>query len=352
MADDVTFDGVCFAIGAQAALGDPNTDIYGVAGTIDESHGCVLGIRDAGDAESGVTLPTLARVGSEKAPAGYTQQPTTRFRTDVTGLSIAIEMKGNGDTTSTPAGLGEAKPLAGTDGDECVHALWLSAGFSGANGAAPTYVYTPASDPTYATIKLFVGDQAWIFEDCLSNVTIDLTPGGIGIATFSFEVGSLYSQSDGLAFPDVTYGSQTDQSAPVVQGASTHVWNQNRGFNTYSLSVNNNLERIPDSNQATGERVILASRGITLSSTMWIDSDDSDFEYEELIRETITATTGTVQVGTAAGDGALVNAYKIEMETPEVTSIKYNRLGSALVVETEQKAVGASSGSEFTLTFN
>jgi len=253
----------------------------------------------------------------------------------------------------------ECKPLAGTDGDECIHALWTGAGLLGATGADPTWVYTPATSATYLTIKLWAGDHSWIFQDCLANVTIDLTPGGIGVATFSFEVGSLKTQADGETFPTVTYGTQTSLSAPIVQGSGTHVWDSGadadgaaKGLNSYSLSINNNLEKVPDSNQATGERVVLASRDITLASTVWVEAADTDFEYEELIKTTISTVTGTVQVGTVAVADAVINAYKIEMETPEVTSLKYNKIGDKLVAETTQTAVAASAGAEFTLTFN
>jgi hypothetical protein len=352
MSADEPFVGVCFAIGLQSALGTVNSDIAGLTTPIDETDGCVLGVRDAGDAESGITLPTLARVGREKALlASFTPQPSTYLRTDISGLDITIEMKGNGAASGAPDA-GAAKPLDGTATDECVHALWTCAGFTGANGVAPVYEYDPSASPTYATIKLFAGDQSWVFMDALADVTIDLVAGEIGTATFAFSIGSLNAQADGVTFPTVTYGTQTSLSAPTVQGTSTHTWDVARGFNSYSLSIANSIEKVPDSNQTTGERVIQTGREITLDLTAWIDTADTDFEYDELVAEVISTTANTVQVGTAAGAAATINAYKIEMLTPEVTSLKYNRLGTDLVVEATLKAVAATAGEEFRLTFN
>jgi len=355
MADE-TFDGVCFAIGEQSALGTVNSDINGLSGTIDETDGCVLGVRTAGDAESGVTLPTLTRAGTEKALlANFTRQPTTFLRADVSGLSIAIEMKGNG-ATITPAA-GECKPLAGTATDECVYALWTSSGFTGANGSNPVYEYTPAAAATYATIKVWAGDQSWTFLDCLGNVVIDLTPGGTGIATFSYEVGSLYAQADAVTFPTVTYGTQSTLSAPVVQTPETddtHEWPDGtaKGFNSYSLAVNNNLEKIGDSNQETGERVILTGREIALTQRTWILEADTDLEYEELILEVISTNAIATQVGDIGGAADTANAYKIEILEPEVSSIKYDRLGTELVVDSVVEARSDAAGGEFKLTFN
>jgi hypothetical protein len=352
MADEA-FDGVCFAVGVQTALGTVNDTIAALSGVIDETDGCVLGVLDAGDAKSGVTLPTMTRVGTEKAElANFTRQPTTFLRTDISGLSITTEMKGEGGDSGAPDA-GACKPLAGMD------VLWESLCLEGANGAAPIYVYTPATGVTnkYLTIKLWAGDQSWVFMDALAGATIELTPGGIGVVTFNFEVGSLNAQADAVAFPTVTYGTMSTLSAPVVQTPTTddtHEWPDGtaKGFNTYSLSINTSLEKTPDSNQATGERIILAGREIALSQRTWILAADTDFEYEELIRTTISTSAIATQVGDIVGASGTCNAYKIELLEPEVTSLKYDRLGTALVVDSVVEARSDAAGGDFKLTFN
>jgi hypothetical protein len=355
MSED-TFHGVALAVGAQSALGTVNGDIAALSGTIDEGDGCVLGRLDAGDAKSGITLPTHVRVGDMRAQlASYTDQPSDYLRTDVEGLSIAIAMQGNGATVSGTPGAGECKPLAGDAGDECVHSLFLGAGFSGANGTPPVYEYTPAATPTYLTAKLWHGDVSFVYMDCLLNMSLVLTPGGIGVVTFSFSVGALNAQADGVTFPSVTYGTQTSLSAPRVRKLASgdiHTWGTARGFNTYTLTVNNNPLKIPDAAQTDGFRYDLDNREIRLASNLWVEGADTDFEYEELIRDTITSTAITTQVGAIAGGTDTANAYQIYMGTPEVERAKYNKLGTKHVVDCTLKAVAASAGAQFKLTFN
>jgi hypothetical protein len=356
MADEQVFHGVCFAVGAQSARGTVNADIAGLTGTIDETHGCVLGRLDSGDAESGVTLPNHVRVGDEKALlANFTRQPTNFLRTDVEGLAIAISLQGNGATV-TPA-LGECQPLNGTATDECVHALWLSAGLTGADGVAPVYEYTPAATPTYVTIKLFHGDHSFVYMDCLSSVTIDLTPGSVGAATFSFQVGSLNAQADGVTFPTVTYGTQTTLSAPVVKdytAQTTHTLSEARGFNTYSLTLDNGLATYGDSNAADGQRVVFESRNVTLTSTIYLaeDTADSAWEYDKLVEAAFTSVADTTQVGLVAGATDTANAYLIEILENEIQSLKYNRIGTDTVAECVIEGRSDAAGGDFKLTFN
>ena len=351
MADE-PYVGTAIAVGVQTELGTVN-DTIAALGNGDETNGYVLGILDAGDAKSGITLPTMTRIGREKAElANFTRQPTSFLRADISGLSIAVQMMGEGGDSGAPDE-GACKPHAG------LHALWESLCLEGTNGSNPLYVYTPATGITdkYLTIKLFAGDQSWVFMDALASCVIDLPPGDIGVATFSFEVGSLNAQADGVTFPTVDYGTQSTLSAPVVQTPATddtHEWPDGtaKGFNSYSLAINTNLSKIPDSNQTTGERVILEGREIALTQRTWILEADTGFEYDELIRTTISTSAVATQVGDIAGSSETVNAYKIELLEPEVTSLKYDRLGTDLVVDSVVEARSDAEGGDFKLTFN
>jgi hypothetical protein len=357
------FNGVIFCCGIQTGLGAINSTVRDLAidgggGGLDSDDGLVLGYREAGDANSGITLPTIARIGTSRSDlANYTKQPTSFLRADISGLSLAVLMQGNGATTQNPAVADECQPLAG------LHALWECSGLTGASGTTPAYKYTPAADSDYLTIKMWYGDHFWCFQDCMADVTIELVGGENGIATFAFQVGSLapgaYGQGDGVTWPtgvDVPdYGTQLSLSAPRVikpTASEAHEWSTDRGFNSYTLSIANSLERIPDSNQADGVRIVQNGREITLSERIWVDSADTDFEYEELIATAISTDTDWAQVGDPAGDAETVNAYLIEMETPEVIDMKHDRLGTDMVVDINLRAVAASAGAEFTLTFN
>jgi len=98
--------------------------------------------------------------------------------------------------------------------------------------------------------------------------------------------------------------------------------------------------------------VILTGREISLAQRTWILAADTDFEYEELIRETISTSAIATQVGDIAAGSETVNAYKIELLEPEVTGLKYDRLGTALVVDSVVEARSDAAAGDFKLTFN
>ncbi|GAG23953.1 unnamed protein product, partial [marine sediment metagenome] len=206
------FVGIQFACGVQTALGTINDTIRDLAAAgLDSTDGVVLGYREAGDANTGITLPTLVRLGIGKSDVGFTPQANTFLRADVTGLSIAVQMMGNGAASGAPDA-DAALPVAGLD------ALWRGSGLTGASGASPAWAYTPASSAEYITIKLWVSDHTFCFQDVLASVATDLVGGVVGITTFTFEVGSLAAQTSDVVHPtDTDYLTQASLSAPVVQ---------------------------------------------------------------------------------------------------------------------------------------
>ena len=56
------FDGLAIAVGVQSDFETINDTIRDLAGVIDETDGCVLGDRESGDADSGISSPDLAGV--------------------------------------------------------------------------------------------------------------------------------------------------------------------------------------------------------------------------------------------------------------------------------------------------
>ena len=351
MANEDLFHGVAFACDSQASFGAVDPTIRDL-GNGDESDGYVLGIRDAGDAESGITMPTFTRVGVENMLLGNaTRQPTSFLRTAAEGLSISVAMQ-NLDTASGAPDAGVCLPPLGH------HGLWESCALDGANGANPTYEYTPTADiaDKYLTIKLFAGDHSWVFQDCLCDCTIVLTPGGIGVATFNVKVGSIQGKNDSVTFPTVDYTNFTDVSVPLVQAPATddtHEWPDGtaKPFNTYSLTINPGIEEVPDSNAPTGIRPIVTSRVIDLTQRTWVDINNPEFEYDELIASGVQSALAT-QVGDIAGAAAPTNAYKIHLLETEIRSIKYDRIGTLMAVDSVVEARSDADAGDFQLIFN
>lgn len=341
-----------FAIGVQSGFGTPNATIAGLSGSLSSSDGIVLGDRESGDAESGILIPSIESAFREVAAVSgsFTEQADAFLRAVVNGFGIALPLQGNG-ATATPA-TGEAQPLAGID------ATLQSLGLAGANGTAPVVAYTPVSGATvYSTIKLWIGDLSFVFTDCIvESGQVVFTPGGNGILTANFAVGThdpATDFADGVTFPTFDYTTQASLAAPTVEGVN-FTWGQVRGFNTLTLNIENTIEEAGDSNVAsTGLRQTQTRRMFTIDGTLYLDDGDSDFEYQGLVSSSAPTADLSFQVGDVAGAAEVLNAYLVEVNNLQAKAIKYNRIGTATVVElTGAKATATAAGGEFTLTFN
>lgn len=353
MADETWKVGM--AVGTQSALGTPNNDIVIAASSLAVSDGIVLGDREEGDADSGISIPTIERSEREVADvaASFTRSFGSFLKAVVTGFSVAVQLKGNG-AASTPSS-GEAKPDAGID------ALMQMAGWAGANGSAPLYEYTPAHDGSsggstvYGTVKLWVADLSFVFSDVAANLKVEFTPAGLAIATFDLVVGThdpATDFADTVTFPTFAYGNQQTLSAPIVKGVGC-AWGQTRGFESLTFTTDNNLNQIGDSNQTTGERTAQDGRLITLDGALYVNTSDSDYAYQATVNTTAPTDDLSFQVGTIAGASDTLNAVKFEANNLSSQSVKYNRQGTATVVELSgAKCTGTTAGSEAKITFN
>lgn len=354
MSRDEPFN-IALAAGVQTDFDTENATIAALSGSsLDSSDGMVRGIRDAGDGESGITIPDLERLFSEKAISGLTQNFSTYLRTAVNGLAIAFEVKGSGGTVSGTPGAGESAPLAGID------AILEGAGLTGVNGTAPTVDYEPVASPTYLTIKLWVADHSYVFKSCLvSSLTTVYTPGEVGIRTATFAVGALTAQNDGVTFPDpIDYTTQDSLAAPVITGI-THDWGvDTAGFTDLEIAIENSIAEVPDSAVPdSGMRVVMTeARQITASVGVYLDTTDTDFEYEELIKTAANTEVFAFQLGTVAdGSGPpldAANGVLISMNNPETRSVKYGTDGINTTAEIELVAVDGTAGQEYTETYN
>lgn len=344
------------AVGVQTALGTPNATIAALTGALTSADGIVLGDRESGDAESGITVPNYDRIAREVArvPASFTEQDDSFLRLAVTSLAITWQMKGNG-ATATPAA-GEAKPLAGID------ALLEMAGLIGANGTNPVYEYTPrhagsaAPGATrYGTIKHWMGDMSWVYQDCiLDSLVIVPTPGDLALVTANIKVGSHdpATQFNGAdTFPTFDYTTQASLSAPVVQGVA-HAWGTTRGFESMTITIENDTSDVQDSNQANGLRAVQNGRKVTAAGTVFVDDADSDMEFQNAIATVAPTVDLSFQLGDVAGATDTINAWLVELNNLRVSTMKLNKLGAVTAVEFTAKSTGVTAGSEAKLTAN
>lgn len=364
---DQAFAGALVAVGVQTAFGVPNAGIAALtgSGTWDETDGFVLGDKGSGDADSGITLPTIEAVFREVAPVAgsFTESADAYQKPNITGFSFSFALQGNG-ATSTPAA-GEADLATLLPG---IEAILETAGFIGGNGGtAPEVDYTPRTasstggagmdGPTvYSTWKVWHGDLAMLFSDCLiENMTFEFTPGGNCIVSCDVLVGTFDPDTylyDGISpFPTVTFGPQTANAAPTVEGVA-FVWGQTHGFTDLTIAVRNTIETAGDSNVAvTGTRQTQTRREIEVTGTIYVETADSSFHVDRVVSTSAPSDALSFTVGTpATGAPQTINAFRIEIPKLQAQGVKYNRVGTAMVAElTASKATGTTGGDEFVL---
>jgi len=352
---DETFEGVAAAVGVQTAFGTPNATIAGLdeTGSPSLADGHVLGDAESGDAESGITIPNLVGIYRDvaKVAGSYTERADAFQKADVTGFSIAWVMQGNG-ATSTPS-VGEADLSVIMPGLE---AIFESAGLVGSEGGAGgEQDYNPKSGANiYTTWKLWHGDLAFVFSDCLvESLTFECTPGGFVIATANILIGTFDTSTavDGFTFPTIDYEEMASMTGPIVEGVAFN-WHETHGFENLSVTIQSEIAKFGDSNVATtGERQSMTKRVVSVTGTLYVETTDSDDHFQNLIATAAQIVNLSFQVGTPSDDP--YNAFKIEVNNLQAKDIKYNRVGTALVVELgDSKATSTTAGTEFQLTMN
>jgi len=336
---------VALAAGIQSNFGAPNATILGLGGTLDETDGVILGDRQSGDGQSGITLPNFVREARERADVGLTKQADSFVRTSVSGLAIAFELKGNG-ITSTPSS-GQAQPDPGID------ALLQAAGLNGAAGTAPVYAYTAATGTKYLTVKLWVGDLSFNFQDCVvETFSIPNTGGEVVIAVANIRVGSIQgAPTDGVTFPTIDYGNQASLGAPTLVSAGFN-YDQSRDFQSAAVEINNTIEEIAAANQPSGIRLSQDTRRITIDLLTEMDDANSDFDYNNLVATAAPTEDASWQLGSVTSSGNPLNGVLFELNNIQLNDVKYDRAGDRVAVQEQGECTATSAGGEFTLTFN
>lgn len=355
---------VAFAIDVQAAFGTINGTTRDLGSTLTSADGIVKGNKESGgDGDSGITIPNFERIVREvsKVDASFTESADAFLRTAVNGLSIAYAMQGNGATSGVP-GASEADPLPGTN------AILECSGLIGSAGSAapdedfdPRHSGSSGGSTIYATIKIWIGDSttgmSYVFQDCLcESLAFVSEPDGNCIATANFRVGSLAVAAVGVTFPSLDFTTQVSMAAPIVAGATFSVFNQARGFNTLTITVQNEIEEVKDSSvPVTGLRQAQARRQFLVDGTLYVASGDVDAAFTEHINTSAPTNDLTLQIGTAESGGGseIMNAFLFNCNNLEAKDIKYTELGEVVAVEISgAKCTGLTAGSEFKLIFN
>ena len=349
--NDELFDGAAFAIGTQSSgFGTVNATVAALSGALVVGDGIILGDKNSGDAESGIALPTITPIVREQAQiAGtFTAQADEFIRSQVEGLAITFPLKGNG-ASSTPLA-DEAKPFAGID------ELLGTAGLVGATGAAtPDYIYTPRATAEYSTIKLWIADLSWVLQDCLvDSLVLDFTAGEVCLVTANIKVGSINAFADTVTFPTFTWGTQASLAAPTVENVAFANFAQTRGFENLAITISNNIAEFGDSNVATtGIRQSQVDRVITVDGRIYLETADSAAEYDAVVNTSAPTEDLSLQLGTARTTTGTINAALITVNNLQAKGIKYDRSGTAAVVElTGAKATSTTAGTEFSLEYN
>jgi hypothetical protein len=303
---------VALAIGVQSALGTINDTIRDLdtgTWTPDSTDGFVLGDKNSGDAESGITIPNFERIVREVAAvsASFTEQADSFLRTAVTNLAISLPTQGNGLDAGAPTASAAslAATLPGRD------AIYQCAGLTETVGAAPPDIdYDPRSTAIYATIKLWIGSggtgMSYVFKDCINeSLAWVLTPGGNCIETSNFKVGSLDTAAVGTAFPAVAYGTQASMAAPVVESVAFLAFGQTRGFENLTVTCQNTIEEYQDSNIATtGLRQSQTRRQFLVDGTLYVESGDVDAAYTQHVSTSAPTNDLQMQIGDPDVGGA------------------------------------------------
>jgi len=332
----------------------------GGAGAINNAtDGAVQGDPGAGAGGSGISF-ALAKSYTDKAvqTGSFSRDFANFIARTVSTFQFVMPLKGNGGTAAgTPVSANFTPDLG-------IIALLRAAGFlGGASGAF--WRYTPLAT-NLATAAVYNGNTAAanglraIIRDLESTgVTFDFTPGEVGTATFDL-AGVLDSVDEGGTWgaSPFAYGNQATLSAPPVRSAA-FTWGPGTpdvravGFSQLSIAIDNQAEDVPSSNSASG--IIKRQTGREVRVTGILDAAAAEILYElnQLAEPSIAnAKPLTFTIGTAAIGGAICNAYRFTLPTPELISLeKVDPLGASEAWSFEMVARSSTANGEIQLDF-
>lgn len=342
-----------------AAIGFLNQTGYGVyKDTLNDittswpaSNGLVLGDPGSGIGESWLSL-SLNRVSLERPDfsGSYTKQVSSFQRTEVGSFTFTFPFCGNRADVSDPTPLdAEFLPIAGMD------AMLKGTGLQPSNHpsvAGKRYEPRAIAGIVPISALLFISGNRYQCQDCfVSSLAIDYTPGQIALATATVEVGSVTWTADDVP-ATLTYGEQATVSAPMV-ATSAFISGTARSYNQLTLTTGLELERVPDSNSATGERLRPTGRFTNVSGTMRVETSVSDdFDRLQLEADDLaTVVSMSWRVGNAAAAGTPALKHELILDNMNFQSSAPDKSGNVAVTNVEAKGVRGGSSDEIRLDF-
>lgn len=332
----------------------------GGSGAINNAtDGAVQGDPGSGAGGSGISF-ALAKAYTDKAvqTGSFSRDFANFVAREVSTFQFVLPLKGNGSTAGTPPVAANFTPDLG------IIALLRAAGLTGA-ASGSLWRYTPLAT-NLVTAAVYNGNTAAanglraIIRDLeATGVTFDFTPGDVATATFDL-AGVLDSvdESGTWGAAPFAYGNQATLSAPPVRSAA-FTWGPSTpdaravGFSELSIAIDNQSEDVPSSNAASGLIKRQTGRLITVTGVLDAAAAEILYELTQLAETSIAnAKPLTFTIGTPAGNGAICNAYRFTVPTPELVSLeKVDPLGASEAWSFEMIARASAANGEFQLDF-
>lgn len=342
---------VAVGFNTQSSEGTMNSTLDGISASFADTDGLILGT-STGLRDSGLTF-TWGRGRRDKSPiSGTFSRPLSDFlRAEVRTFDFAAPFCGNRATASGSPADSEFDPIV------ALQALLTGTGMQGSNwgsGVGRVWGFSSAAAASVPISSLVYASGMRIeMKDCrVSKAVFNFTSGDIPILTSSLAVGSLNSTPTETALPGtIDYGEQASVSAPRIVGIGND-WGPTRGFESLTITIDNKIDEVPDSNATDGFFYDPADREVKIEATLFKDDSDENMEYTQMVLESAGSLEAlTFTVGTAATAGSVIKAFSVSIPYPEVDEEAFETLGSKAAGKVALIARGSSGNDELTFTF-
>src|SRR3972149_5087923 len=263
----------------QVAEGTYNPTLDGITTSWATSGGLMLGDPESGIGESGLSL-TVGRSKRDKAflAGSFPRSLSDFLKAEVPSFEFAFPFCGSRVTA----------PGAPADADAILHP----------GLGAPVQAAGVAGPPRRP-------------RDRRATPATKYPPAGLAIATATVAVGSVLAPTLAALPTTLNYTTQASVSAPVVQ-AVANAWQETRGFEELTLSIEPAFEEFPDSNAPAGVVKEASDREVKISGRLF--SDDAATNYD--LTQILATSSGTLdqvsfQVGASMTTGNPAVAHPI-----------------------------------------
>ena len=317
------------------------------------AEGLILGDASAGVAESGLEF-ALGRLSNEGSPLGssFSRGLSDFLGYELNQFSVTIPFCGNRSTVGLLPTDIEVQPI------NALSALLEALGMTGvaAGGGPPGDIWNFSSTSRVASgLVYYNGTRVGIRDIRVADVSIELAPGGIPIATFGLRGTVAYDPepddiSDGLT---LDYGDQDDVSAPVVEGVG-NTWGPVEGWSQMSLTVTNDLQEVGDSNQTPALSDEPAGRVSQFSATLYTQDSNKDYGAEQ-IRAAIVGDLNAIgwNIGAVGIANEPITRIDYDMTLPELQIDQAAVVGDKASFVATATARGSGTGNnELQFTFS